>query len=118
MTCAPNSVYIQGMSTVNDIKDTRQHPRNTVEHEINVMLTRELPEGSKRTFHGKIVDKSAIGFCVETSTYVSSGDLLRVCTDISSDSELYFDVRWVCNIENNYLFGCNFVDLTESEAMN
>lgn len=106
------------MSTVSDIRNTRQHPRNPVEHEINIMLKRELPGGLERTFHGRIVDKSAIGFCVETPAYVAKGDILRVCTDISCESEMYFDVRWVSNCESGYLFGCNFVDLTIPEPVN
>ena len=100
------------MSTASDIRDTRQHQRDTVEHEIHLILKRELPEGGERVFPARIVDKSDIGFCVETSYYVSSGDLLKICTDISAESELYFDVRWVDNLKSGYLFGCNFVDLS------
>ncbi len=106
------------MSTASDIRNTRLHPRDPVAHEIQVMLKRDLPGGLVRTFSGRIVDKSAIGLCVETSSYVSRGELLRVCTDISGESEMYFHVRWVYNHESGYLFGCNFVDLSIPEPVN
>ena len=106
------------MSSVSEIKNTRQHPRDPVEHETTVMLIRDLPGGVERTFFGKIIDKSAKGFCVETSSYISCGELLRVCTDISAESEMYFHVRWVSCLESGYQFGCNFVDLTMPEAVN
>ncbi len=106
------SVYLFKMDTVATIDETRQHARDPVEHEIHLILKRELPHGGERVFPARIVDKSDIGFCVETSYYVSSGDLLKICTDLSSDSEMYFHVRWVDNLKSSYLFGCNFVDLS------
>ena len=100
------------MSTATTIEGTREHARDPVEHEIHLMLKRELPGGCQRTFAARIVDKSPIGFCVATPSFVSTGDLLMICTDIAEDSELYFDVRWVDTIESGYMFGCNFVDLS------
>ena len=106
------------MSTASDIRNTRKHQRDPMAHEIQVMLKRDLPGGLVRTFSGRIVDKTAIGFSVETSSYVSRGELLRVCTDISGESEMYLDVRWVYNHESGYLFGCKLVDLSMPEAVN
>lgn len=106
------------MSVLAKTDEGRSHPRYNVVHETQVMFLRELPDGCERIFSGRIVDKSPQGFCVETPAYVSKGDLLRVCTDISDESELYFDVRWVCSMNSGYLFGCNFVDLTLPEQTN
>ena len=100
------------MDTATTIEGSRQHARDPFEHEIHLILRRELPEGGARLFPARIVDKSPIGFCVETPAYVSTGDLLMICTSLAEDSELYFDVRWVDTFESGYVFGCNFVDLS------
>ena len=100
------------MDTTATIDEGRQHARGPMEHEIHLILRRELPEGGERIFPARIVDKSPIGFCVETPAYVSTGDLLMICTSLAEDSELYFDVRWVDALESSYVFGCNFVDLS------
>ena len=106
------------MSTVSEIRNARQRPRDAMEHEIHIMLKRDLPGGLERTFSGRIVDKSGIGFCVETSSYVSRDDFLKICTDISGEPEMYFDVRWVYNSDSGYLFGCKLVDLSIPETVN
>ena len=105
------------MDTIATIDEIRQHRRDPVEHEIHLILKRELPEGGQRVFPARIVNKSPIGFCVETPAYVSIGDLLMICTSLAEDSELYFDVRWVDTLESTYMFGCNFVDLSNNLAI-
>jgi hypothetical protein len=100
------------MSAIEEIKSTRVHERRHVGHELRVMFTREMPDGCERTISGRVIDRSAIGLCVETQAFVSKGEILKVCTDISSESEIYFDVRWVRPKESGYIFGCNFTDLS------
>ena len=98
------------------IKEKREHQRHPVEHDIRIMFTRGQDAGGPRelTVPGRIIDQSSGGFCVATPFYIGKGDLLKASDGPADDSDFYFDVRWVYALESGYVFGCNFVDLSDN----
>ncbi len=103
-----------------DMREQRVDERLPLEHDVRIMFTRgQNADGPRElTVTGRIMNQSRGGFCLVTPFHIIKGDLLKACTDISKDSEFYFDVRWVYKLETGYMFGCNFADLSETMSVN
>ena len=90
----------------------RRQRRTDLAHDVRVMFARESEGGREMPVTGRIVNQSEEGFCIQTSSLVREGDLLRALVDLGQETDCYFHVRWVRHEGAATTFGCNFVDLS------
>jgi hypothetical protein len=90
----------------------RRDQRVRVEHDVRVLFSRKRPGGEEIMVSGRIINQSSGGFCIQTSSYIREGDLLKALISLNEETECYLHVRWVRQESAGIIFGCNFVDLT------
>ena len=97
--------------TMKYIEEQRAEARLPVEHNVLLMFKRstEFDMVHETISTGRVIDRSPHGLCLFTPRFVKVHDLLNVSFNPAEDSEVYFDVRWVYQVEDGYMFGCRLV---------